>query len=96
MWLRKGERDGEINVAMKQCSGPNLAMAIGLLWLTSVWGAPSPPGSGGDRPDTKFRKGIVPRNPPPGYYDSASEPLRRQVLGGLTSALHKIASLWRK
>jgi hypothetical protein len=70
-----------------------LNVAIGLVWLMGSW---VPPGAASDRPDTKLRKGVDPRDPPDGYYEAASPPLRRQVLGGLASALGKIAKLRRK
>jgi hypothetical protein len=78
-----------INAAMKSHRSV-LGIPVGLLWLLGSW---VPPGAASDRPDTKFRN---PRNPPDGYYESASTPLRRQVLGGLASALGRIAKLWRK
>jgi hypothetical protein len=81
-----------INAAMKSHRSV-LGIPVGLLWLLGSW---VPPGAASDRPDTKFRKGVDPRNPPDGYYESASPPLRRQVLGGLASALGKITRLWRK
>jgi len=81
-----------INAAMKSHRSA-LGMAVGLLWVLGSW---VPPGAASDRPDTKLRKGVDPRNPPDGYYESASLPLRRQVLGGLASALPKITRLWRK
>ena len=82
-----------LKAALKKSNTSRLIMAVGVVWLMGSW---VPPGAASDRPDTKFRKGVDPRNPPPGYYESESPPLRRQVLGGLTSALGKIARLWRK
>ena len=92
LWPRIRERMRNIEVALKE-SNRSLLTMLGLVWLMGSW---VPPGAASDRPDTKFRKGVDPRNPPPGYYESESPPLRRQVLGGLTSALGKIARLWRK
>ena len=81
-----------INAAMKSHRSV-LGIAVGLLWLLGSW---VPPGAASDRPDTKFRKGVDPRNPPDGYYESVSPPLRRQVLGGLAAALGRITRLRRK
>jgi hypothetical protein len=81
-----------INAAMKSHRSV-LGIPVGLLWLLGSW---VPPGAASDRPDTKFRKGVDPRNLPDGYYESAFPPLRRQVLGALASALGRIAKLWRK
>ena len=92
LWLRKRERMRKSEAALKE-SNRSLLTMVGLVWLIGSW---VPPGAASDRPDTKFRKGVDPRNPPPGYYESESPPLRRQVLGGLTSAFGKIARLWRK
>jgi len=82
-----------LEAALQKSNTSLLIMAVGVVWLMGSW---VPPGAASDRPDTKFRKGVDPRNLPPGYYESESPPLRRQVLGGLTSALGKIARLWRK
>jgi len=82
-----------INGAMNEGKRSALGVAIGLLWLMGSW---VPPGAASDRPDTKFRRGVDPRNPPQGYHESKSPPLRRQVLGGLTSVLGRIGKRWRK
>lgn len=73
------------------------AIGLGLHVLSASFPGPiAPPGADGDRPDTKLRKGVDPGDPPAGYYDSASPPLRRQVLNGLTAARRKLARLRRK
>ena len=77
----------KIKAGVKKSSSSVLGMAIGPLLLVGSW---VPPGAASDRPDTKLRKGVDPRNPPSGYYEDSSPPLRRQVLGGLTSLLVKI------
>ena len=82
-----------INGAINEGKRSALGVAIGLLWLMGSW---VPPRAASDRPDTKFRRGLDPRNPPQGYYESKSPPLRRQVLGGLTSVLGRIGKRWRK
>jgi hypothetical protein len=82
------------NISVAKKSNRSLVgVTVGLLWVLGSW---VPPGAASDRPDTKFRKGVDPRDPPEGYYESKSPPLRRQVLGGLTSALDKLARLRRK
>jgi len=82
-----------INAAMKKSNTSVLSIAVGLVWLMGSW---VPPGAASDRPDTKLRKGVDPSNPPSGYYESSSPPLRRQVLGGLASAFRKITRLRRR
>ena len=82
----------KIKAGVKKSSSSVLGMAIGPLLLVGSW---VPPGAASDRPDTKLRKGVDPRNPPSGYYED-SPPLRRQVLGGLTSLLVKIGRKRRK
>jgi hypothetical protein len=67
-----------------------------VLLTASFSGFEMPPGADSDRPDTRFRKRLDPSHPPSGYYDSASPPLRRQVLGGLASARKELACLWRR
>ena len=83
----------KIKAAVKKSSSSVLGMAIGPLLLVGSW---VPPGAASDRPDTKLRKDVDPRNPPSGYYEDSSPPLRRQVLGGLTSLLEKIRRKKRK
>jgi len=52
-----------IKGAMNEGKRSALGVAIGLLWLMGSW---VPPGAASDRPDTKFRGGVDPRNPTPG------------------------------
>ena len=52
-----------INGAINEGKRSALGVAIGLLWLMGSW---VPPGAATDRPDTKFRRGVDPRNPPQG------------------------------
>lgn len=92
---RKASAMGKISVAMKKSNRSLVGMTIGLLWQMGLWGAGGswvPLGAASDR-ETKFRKGIDPRDPPEGYYESKSPPL---VLGGLASVLDKVSRKRRK
>jgi hypothetical protein len=57
---------------------------------------PAPPGATGDRPDTKFRRDIDPTDPPRGYYEPGSAPLRNQVRRALASMLGKVTRPMRR
>lgn len=83
-------------LTIKESIGLLLSAAGLRVLLASFPGPIAPPGADGDRPDTRLRKGVDPGEPPAGYYDSASPPLRRQVLEGLTAARNKLARRWRK
>src|SRR5436309_9946319 len=69
----------KIKAAVKKGSRSVLGVAIGPLLLIGSW---VPPGAASDRPDTKLRKGVDPRNPPSGYYEDSSPPLRARFSEG--------------
>jgi hypothetical protein len=70
-----------------------LPLAV-LVWLVAPVD-PGPPDRGGDRPDMQRRKRVDPSNPPDGYYESGSPPLRQQVLRSLAAVRDKITGFRR-